>query len=225
MILPVQVTFRNMEPDDLEDYVRQQAAKLERYYGGITSCRVIVERQGRHKHGNLFHVRIDLGVPDGELVVKHAPTIRAMLKSAEAAKVAKNAEVARDYRTPHRAVLEAFNEMRRRLQDYVRERRGQVKTPVEALAPATVSALFPEENYGFLTTPDGREVYFHAASVLDGHFDRLRIGSPVRFAEEMGDKGPQATTVHLVHPRKQAQKSAAVVPVKKVKKKTAARPS
>jgi cold shock CspA family protein len=204
-----------MQPDNLENYVRQQAGKLERYYRGITSCRVIVERQGRHKHGNLFHVRIDLGVPDGELVVKHSPTIHATLKSKEAVKAVKSAEVARASRIPHRAVLDAFSEMRRRLQDYVRTRRGKVKTPAEPLAVATVAALFPEEQYGFLSTPDGREVYFHADSVVDGHFNRLRIGSPVRFAEEMGEKGPQASTVHLVHPRKQAKKASTVVAVKK----------
>ena len=46
--------------------------------------------------------------------------------------------------------------------------------------------------------------------MLDGHFDRLRVGTRVRFAEEMGDKGPQASTVKVIHPRKQAQTAAAI---------------
>jgi len=49
-----------------------------------------------------------------------------------------------------------------------------------------------------LETADGREVYFHLNSVLDDSFDRLTVESEVRFVEEMGEKDPQASTVHLV---------------------------
>jgi Raf kinase inhibitor-like YbhB/YbcL family protein len=38
--------------------------------------------------------------------------------------------------------------------------------------------------------------------------NRLRAGTRVRFAEETGDKGPQASTVKVIHPRKQAQTAA-----------------
>lgn len=221
MILPVQVTLRNVADDTLEDFVREQAAKLERYYRGITSCRVLVELHGRHRHGNLYHVRIDLGVPDGELVVKHEPTIHATLQDTAAGKAAKSVERGKLYKYPRSAIRDAFAEMRRKLQDYVRKRRGLVKQRAEPLSLATVESLFPEQGYGFLATPDGRLVYFHRNSVLDGHFDRLRIGSRVRFAEEQGDKGPQARTVHLVHPRKQVKLAAGSVVVRR----PAARPS
>jgi len=211
MILPLQVTFRNMEEDGLEEFVRQQAAKLERYYDAVTSCRVIVEMRGRHQHGNLYHVRIDLGVPDGELVVRHEPSIHASVQDAEAARALKSGEVGRLHRAPRRAILDAFSEMRRRLQDYARTRRGKVKKHADPLVRGTVDRLFPEQNHGFLTTADGGQVFFHRDSVLNGHFDLLRVGSPVRFAEELGEKGPQASTVHLVHPRKQAKRAQGVV--------------
>ena len=43
------------------------AAKLEEFFSRITSCRVVVEAPHRHhKSGELFHVRIDLGVPGHE---------------------------------------------------------------------------------------------------------------------------------------------------------------
>ena len=45
------------------------------------------------------------------------------------------------------------------------------------------------------STGDGREIYFHRNSVLNGRFDRLERGAKVRFIEEMGEKGPQASTV------------------------------
>jgi cold shock CspA family protein len=57
--------------------------------------------------------------------------------------------------------------------------------------------LFPEDGFGFLEAPDGREVYFHRNSVLEG-FETLEVGSEVRFAEEQGIEGPQASTVSLV---------------------------
>lgn len=39
------------------------------------------------------------------------------------------------------------------------------------------------------------EVYFHRNSVLHGDFDLLAVGTEVRYFEELGDDGPQATTV------------------------------
>ncbi|MCK4467404.1 MAG: cold shock domain-containing protein, partial [Desulfobacterales bacterium] len=51
--------------------------------------------------------------------------------------------------------------------------------------------------YGFLTTPDGREFYFHKNSVLDDKFKVLKVGMKVRFVEELGEKGAQASTVKV----------------------------
>lgn len=55
-----------------------------------------------------------------------------------------------------------------------------------------------------LTSVDGREIYFHKNSVLSGAFPRLKIGTTVRFAEERGEKGPQATSVRIL-PRQRIQ--------------------
>ena len=85
---------------------------------------------------------------------------------------------------------------RRRLQDRRRRMAGQVKVH-EAPPQGRVIQLFPEDGYGFLESADGREIYFHRNAVLDGAFDRMSVGSEVRFAEEEGEKGPQASTVHL----------------------------
>ena len=52
--------------------------------------------------------------------------------------------------------------------------------------------------FGFLEAADGHEVYFHRNSVLDGAYNRLAVGTHVAFAEEMGEKGPQASTVKLL---------------------------
>ena len=75
--------------------------------------------------------------------------------------------------------------------------RGDVKHHEEP-THARISALFPDKGYGFLTTQDGREIYFHEHSVLNRKFKQLEIGMEVRFAEEMGEKGPQASSVTVV---------------------------
>ena len=82
----------------------------------------------------------------------------------------------------------------RQLQDYARRRRGVLKVH-ERSSHARVTKLFPDEGFGFLKTAEGREIYFHENSVLDAGFSGLKIGAEVRLVEEMGDKGPQATTV------------------------------
>jgi cold shock CspA family protein len=61
-----------------------------------------------------------------------------------------------------------------------------------------VTKLSSHEGYGFLTTPEGEEIYFHRNSVLNDAFERLAIGTRVRFVEEAGEQGPQASTVAIV---------------------------
>ena len=62
----------------------------------------------------------------------------------------------------------------------------------------TVVRLDPAGEFGFLRSNDGKDVYFHRNSLLDGKFSELAVGSRVVFAEEIGEKGPQATTVKLL---------------------------
>jgi cold shock CspA family protein len=95
------------------------------------------------------------------------------------------------------AIRDAFDSAARQLEDYVRRQRGDVKA--RARTPhGKVSKLLPAEDYGFLTTPDGREIYFHRHSVLNDAYDKLEVGTEVAFAEEEGNRGPQASTVKLV---------------------------
>jgi cold shock CspA family protein len=220
MLLPVQVTFRNIEDHTgLDDYVQKEAAKLERFYNGISSCRVVVERPQRAASSKLYHVRIDLGVPNDELVVKHVPSLHGTLQDIQTQKSRREAKSVLVLKNPKRAIHDAFQEMGRRLQDYARRQEGAVKAK-QAMQEAVVKELLPEQGYGFLETEDGRAVYFHQASVLDGHFPQLRIGTKVKFAEEPGEKGPQASTIKVIHPRKQARAAAAlsVLPAKSARK-------
>jgi cold shock CspA family protein len=99
------------------------------------------------------------------------------------------------------AINDAFKAAGRRLQDYTPRQRGEVKSHV-SLPEARVSKILTRAGYGFLTSDDGRKIYFHKNSVLGRAFPRLKVGTTVRFAEEQGEKGPQASTVHVVPKRR-----------------------
>ena len=124
-------------------------------------------------------MRIEVSVPGKTLVVSGDPAAH------------------RPNEDVYLATTEAFHEMRRQLQDYARVQRADVKASSQS-PRARVARLHPEEDFGFLEAADGREIYFHRASVLGGGFNQLTVGSEVRFSEEPGEKGPQASSVQLV---------------------------
>ncbi len=111
MPTPTQVTFRDMPVSDaVEARCWKEAEKLERYFDRIVGCHVtIAESHRRHRQGNLFEVRLNLLVPGGELVVNREPTKHHVDEDIEV------------------AIRDAFDRMRRQLQNHVRKMRGQVK--------------------------------------------------------------------------------------------------
>lgn len=181
MQLPLQVTFRNMPPSEaIEADIREHAAKLDQFYDRIGSCRVMVEAPHRHHHqGNLYHVRIDLTVPGEELIVKRDPPEHQA------------------HEDMYVAIRDAFDAAKRELQNYAERQRGETKTH-EVPLHGRVGSLFPDEGYGFIEASDGREIYFHQNSLFNAAFSDLEVGSEVRFAEEEGDRGTQASTVRLI---------------------------
>jgi cold shock CspA family protein len=185
-------------PADIEQDIIGQAQGLETFYSPITSCRVLVEAPARHhRKGCLFHIRIDLTVPEGEIVVNRAPTLYPAQRDIRDERGRKESETRSERKHLKVAVREAFHAARRRLQDHARRRRADVK--VHQPAPlAIVTKLFPRKGCGYIETADGREIYFHANSVLNNRFQSLTLGSKVRFAEERGEKGPQASTIRLI---------------------------
>jgi cold shock CspA family protein len=212
MTNPIQITFRHMEPSaTVEGWIREEAQKLDEFYNHIMGCRVVVELPNRrHRWGNLHHVRIDLTVPGGELVVKREPSLHSSIQQSREHRVVKHFELNVPHRDLRQAIDDAFKAMGRRLQDYARRQRGQVKIH-ESAPQARISKLFPSEGYGFLETSDGREVYFHENSVVAEGFARLKVGDAVSFVEEQGEKGPQASTVRLVrHPHARRAETVAI---------------
>jgi cold shock CspA family protein len=140
---------------------------------------VLRERlRSSHCQGSQYLVGIDLKVSGEEIAVNREPPEHTQ------------------YRDLNVAIRDAFDAARRLVEDFARRRRRDVKVHEET-PHAWVSKLVPREDYGFLRTPDNREVYFHRNSVLNDAFDRLEVGTEVTFVEQEGGEGPQASTVRI----------------------------
>lgn len=153
-------------------YLHERLERLRRFYPRILSCRVVLDApEGHHRKGGPYDVNVHVDIPGdvARVTRQHAGNL-------------------------HVAIGHAFDAVQRQLEDRIRKQRGEV-SPTVAPARAHVARLFLEPGYGFLTAEDGHEVYFHRNSVLGTPFERLQVGDEVRFAEEPGDEGPQASTV------------------------------
>ena len=178
MQIPVQIAFRGIDPSAaVEDRIHAEAAKLERYHERLTRCRVVVEKlHHRHHRGDLFHVRIDLTLPGAELVVNRDPGEHHAHEDL------------------YVAIRDAFDAARRQVMDQARRQRHEVKSHEESPVGRVIE-VWPDLDYGFLEAAEGHRVYFHRNSVVAAGFGNLEVGSKVRFIEELGEKGPQASTV------------------------------
>jgi ribosomal subunit interface protein len=160
--------------------IEEKAEKLDRFSDHIMACRVVVDAPHQHHHqGSLYRISIDVTIPGGEVVAS------------------RTADEHHAHEDVYVAVRDAFNAIKRQLEDRVREQRHKVKQHIPP-SHGKVERLNGDEGFGFITTADGREVYFHRNSVLHDGFDRLEIGSEVRFHEEEGEEGPQASSVALI---------------------------
>lgn len=112
MPIPLRISFRGMSPSPaVEERIRERAQKLERLGARITSCHVAVQAPHRHhRTGEIYSVRIDLHIPGHEIVVNREP-----------AETAEHADI-------YVAVRDAFDALRRKLEDVLRRVRGDVKT-------------------------------------------------------------------------------------------------
>jgi ribosome-associated translation inhibitor RaiA len=110
MKLPLQIAARGVElGSETETLIRRHAEKLDRYYDRIMGMRVMVEVPQRQMGEPIVHnVHIDITVPGGEVVVKRQA-----------------------HPELHTAIQRAFEAARRRLQDYARRQRGEVKVHAE----------------------------------------------------------------------------------------------
>jgi ribosomal subunit interface protein len=173
MYFPVQITIRDIPPtDSITAHIKKKCEKLQHYFDRITACRIIVSLPQKNQHqGKLYNVRIELSVPKEEITVTRIKDENLFV-----------------------AIRQAFSAATRRLRNYVRKLRGDIKSH-EGLTHGLVARLYPEEEIGFIETADGREYYFHRNNVVYPDFDRLSVGTEVQFIEISAGEGLQANRI------------------------------
>jgi cold shock CspA family protein len=166
----------------VENYVIERLQHLERFAQDITRCHVTLTREQRsHRKGNHYSVMVEVRVPrHHDLAVKKKKQIHDMGTELPA------------------MINEAFSAIETQLKRTVAKRRGDEKIH-NGQPHGMVEKLFKDEGYGFIRAlDDDRQFYFHCNSVLHDDFERLTVGTEVRFATEEGEDGPQASSVQVV---------------------------
>ncbi len=176
--IPLHLSFHQLDASEaLEDKIREKVDKLGQFYPGIQSCHVVVEQLHKHHHqGKHFHIRINLKVPGHELVAGREPDPNPA------------------YTDVYVALRDAFKAMRRQLEDLVRHQQGHIKHHEEK-PHGHITEISPDKTFGRIESVDGRWLYFHRNSLIGEDLDRIQMGTPVYYTEEMGDEGPQASSV------------------------------
>ena len=112
MPIPLQVTFRGMDTSDaMRSSIEQHVAKLERFSSQIIGCHVTVEQlERRHRKGNRFIMHVQVQVPGEDIYVSNDPSSEN-----------------KTFEDPYVTLRDTFSAARRQLEDYERQRRGDVK--------------------------------------------------------------------------------------------------
>ena len=186
MRIPPEITYRGIERSEaIDTLINEKIAKLEQVCDHISSCHIAIEKdQDRPRNKSPYRVRLDITVPPSHEVVAQS-----------------NIAISKQYVGLDTVIRDAFEKAWRQLRDLSRQQREHdtAKTHDGAQdTAALVTKLFPEQDYGFLKTLGGEDIYFHRNSVIHGDFDRLELGTGVRFEAVEGEQGLQATTVKIV---------------------------
>ena len=181
-----EITYRHLEKTTaIQSLVEEKIAKLEQFCDYMNSCRVVIEKNNDHpSSGSPYRVSIDITIPHGREIA-----------------VVQNPHTGKQYPPLEAVIRDTFEAARRQIISITTEQKGERKVHPEQQVSAMVTKLFAEQGYGFLKEiSTGKEIYFHRNSVTNDDFDRLAVGSGVRYKETMGEMGPQATTVQLLDP-------------------------
>jgi cold shock CspA family protein/ribosome-associated translation inhibitor RaiA len=186
MQTPPEVIFHDVDRSAwVENYIGERLQRLDKFAEGITSCRVsLTQEQASHHKGNRYSVMVEVRMPPNHDLA------------------ARKAKIIHDMPTQLPALINlAFGAIERQLKKTSELRRGEAKAPDlrhDGQPHGIVEKLF-DEGYGFLRgVEDDRQVYFHRNSVLHDDFERLAVGTEVRYTPQDGDNGPQASSVQIV---------------------------
>lgn len=183
----VEIAYHGMQPAaHVEARVHRRVERLEKVFGRIIGCRVIVDApHHHHRQGNAYAVRLEVSVPGGTVSVDRDPGDR-------------NAHF--DVLV---AIRDAFDSAERQLRRWKEKHSGRPETHAE---PPRGRIQEIEADHGQIALSDGRLIYFHRNAVIGGDFDALSVGDPVILAVDqgVGEGGPHASTVRPISPRRYA---------------------
>lgn len=175
--MELQVEGRNLDiRKSWQEKIESEKERLGRHHPGLVhNLRVTIEGTAHHKEGG-YELVVVASVPSDTVVVKRkGEQVRALLG-------------------------DAFDTLGKQLKELQRKRRQTVKVQEGAVVTSgegVVKKIFPHEFYGFIATPDGREIYFHENALKDLKIDDVNEGDAVKFGEGEGDKGPSASWVKI----------------------------
>jgi cold shock CspA family protein len=184
MEIAPEIIFHDVDRADwIEAYVLERLRHLERFARGMTRCRVTLTRESAQQTGSRYSVLVEVHLPpQHDLAAKKQKDIAEMPTQMPA------------------LINLAFGAIERQVKKAAQLRRGEEKAhEADGQPHGVVEKLFDGEGYGFIRTiEDDRQFYFHRNSVLHDEFDRLAVGTEVRFTPELGADGPQASSVQVV---------------------------
>lgn len=182
MQIEPEISFQNVEHSDaVEQNIRERIAQLEQFHPRIVTCRVVVDAPHKDKvKGYLYQLRIDMSVPGDDL------------------SVSRDAGLNHAHEDIYVAIRDAFDAARRLLEDRSRKMDAYRTKRHPEIHHGSVVRLFGDEGYGFIEAEDGHEVYFQRDGLTGDFWNRLEVGSYLRFKEMDGDKGLYAISVTLM---------------------------
>ncbi len=175
--MELKVETRNVElRKGWQERIEEEKEKLIRHFANyVLHLRVSIEGTKHHKEGG-YELKVVASVPNDTIVVsRKGENMGALL-------------------------VEAFDVLSLQLKEILRKKRKDQKVMeggLEVGSFGVVRKVSPFESYGFIVTPDEREIYFHENALKDIPLDQLVEGDEVMYGETSGDKGPQASWVRV----------------------------
>lgn len=182
MQTPLEIAFKDMPTSDhLESLIRRRVDRLERLHPDLIGCRVVVDVPHRAPGSGKVALRVT--------VEADAPGRQKLVgRSEEETHASKGDATA--------ALNRAFDAVQRQLEDH-EERRRDTRLHAGVGQTGRVVRLFPEQDYGFVETGVGPDLYFTRNAVIGEAYDALDVGMLVEVtpATTEGPMGPQASSV------------------------------
>jgi cold shock CspA family protein/ribosome-associated translation inhibitor RaiA len=176
--MDLKVETRNVElRKGWQTKIDEERERLTRHFANfVLHLRVSIEATTHYKEGG-YELKLVASVPQDTVVVaKQGENVGPLL-------------------------VEAFDVLSQQLREILRKKRKN-ETAADVSSPAAaqygvIRKVLPFESYGFIVTPDEREIYFHENALKDVPLDQLTEGDEVMYGESLGDKGPQASWVRV----------------------------